>query len=170
MDAYAWQQGISISDVERGDCKRVLFNSNSRKDSVRQRNGSGSRFGEKKRDGETTVLEKSISCKREPRLERENAFMQAVRYALRSEQIPDRVLCQRSALVIGADEFRSFHRVNVFHATRMIPRSERNRTRSLSPLRLGHELTYFPMRHASEINMEIAIKDEDRMGGVHQIV
>lgn len=47
--------------------------------------------------------------------------MQAARYAPRSEQIPDRVLCQRSALVIGADEFRSSppSGVNVFHAPRV---------------------------------------------------
>lgn len=64
--------------------------------------------------------------------------MQAARYALRSEQIPDRVLCQRSALVIGADEFRSFHRVNVLNATRMIGREKADRTRSLSPHRFDN--------------------------------
>lgn len=92
--------------------------------------------------------------------------MQAARYALRSEQIPDRVLCQRSALVIGADEFRSFHRVNVLNATRMIGREKADRTRSLSPHRFGnaqHRINILldAACHAWQIfGMEIQIKNE----------
>lgn len=89
--------------------------------------------------------------------------MQAARYALRSEQIPDRVLCQRSALVIGADEFRSFHRVNVLNATRMIGREKAYRTRSLSPHRFGRInilLDACVARVSQIFGMEIPIKNE----------